>query len=100
MISLAIILVGVLGSIYFRFFFDNRFFLKNETKEVVSLLSDINAGEEFELSSFTEADSIFVVGILWLSDKLQRVAILEALNTIFPPLILRSDDHCIFWEIL
>ena len=61
MISLAIILVGVLGSIYFRFFFDNRFFLKNETKEVVSLLSDINAGEEFELSSFTEADSIFVV---------------------------------------
>lgn len=61
MISLAIILVGVLGGIYYRFFFDNRFFLKNDTKEVVSLLSDINAGEEFDLSSFTKADSVFVV---------------------------------------
>ena len=61
MISLAIILVGVLGGIYYRLFFDNRFFLRNDTKEVVSLLSDINAGEEFDLSSLTEADSVFVV---------------------------------------
>lgn len=61
LISLAIILVGILGGIYYRFFFDNRFFLKNDTKQVVSLLQDINAGEEFDLSGFTESDSVFVV---------------------------------------
>ena len=61
LISLVIILVGILGGIYYRFFFDNRFFLKNDTKQVVSLLSGINAGEEFDLSSFTGSDSVFVV---------------------------------------
>lgn len=61
LISLAIILVGILGGIYYRFFFDNRFFLKNDTKQVVSLLQNINVGEEFDLSSFTESDSVFVV---------------------------------------
>ena len=61
LISLAIILVGILGGIYYRFFFDNRIFLKNDTKQVVCLLQGINAGEEFNLSSFTESDSVFVV---------------------------------------
>ena len=58
----AIILLCVVGGIYYHFFFDTRILLKNDTESIVNHLSSIGIGEEFDLSEdCTPSDSVYVV---------------------------------------
>ena len=57
-----IVLLCIVGGVYYCFFLDGRVFLKNNTENLVSLLKSVSAGEEFELSAAcSSADSVYVV---------------------------------------
>ena len=57
-----IVLLCIVGVVYYCFFLDGRVFLKNNTENLVSHLKSVPTGEEFDLSVVCcPADSVYVV---------------------------------------
>ena len=57
-----IVLLCIVGVVYYCFFLDGRVFLKNNTEKLVSHLKSVPTGEEFDLSVVCcPADSVYVV---------------------------------------
>ncbi len=57
-----IVLLCIVGGVYYCFFLDGRVFLKDNTENLVSHLKSVPVGEEFDLSAVCySADSIYIV---------------------------------------
>ena len=78
----AIILLCVAGGIYYHFFFDTSILLKSDTESIVSHLSSISIGEEFDLSEdCMPCDSVYVVAP-YSSDFFEKNPHLELMSCI------------------
>ena len=93
LISFTIILLCIVGSVYYCFFLDGRVFLKNNSKSVINQLSSISIGEEFNLSdACAPSDSVYVVEP-YNADFFEQNRHLKVMNK-----AKRSIEHMTFYE--